>query len=495
MSFSWNQLLNHAWPQITLLATAFVCLVTAVSGSKRAFRVSALFALMGLVVAAWGFFQAWHSGQVFDLEVLHLDPFANALSLLATLITIVAVIYSFRYWENLPEPVTESIALMIFALFGISLMVSTTHLLTLILALEVMSLSLYVLVGSRRQDPKSSEGAMKYFLLGSMAAAFLLFGTSLLYGATANMDLRGIAEAFISSEQSLLFILGAILLLLGLAFKVAAVPLHFWAPDVYEGAPAPVTGFMAAGVKVAAFGALLRVLQVLVQWEGLPLSQIFIVLSVLTMVVGNLTALRQKSLKRILAYSSIAHAGYLLLGVAALLSENNIDNINLSPILFYLLAYALLTLGSFALLTLFSSQGREIDSLKDLRGLAGQHPFFAAALSVFLISLAGIPPTAGFFAKYGLFTLVIKADLFWPAVIGILTSAISLYYYLGPVVRMYFEEAEGEINLPQATWSIKVLVAILLVGVLYLGIFPGKTIELVKTAKIEMASALLGRSE
>lgn len=485
MSFSWNALLSEAWPQITLLGSAFLCLMSAVSGSKRAFRLSTLLALIGLGVAAWGFFSAWQSGQVFRLEVLHLDPFANALSLLATLITAVAVLYSFRYWENLSEPITEAVALMLFALLGMSLMVSTTHLLTLILSLEVMSLSLYVLVGCRRQDLKSSEAALKYFILGSVAAAFLLFGTSLLYGATGSMDLAGIMATYVGPEQSLLFRLGVVLLLAGFAFKLAAVPLHFWAPDVYAGAPAPITGFMAAGVKVAAFGALLRILQVLIQWEGLELAPIFTVLAVLTMVVGNFTALRQTSLKRILAYSSIAHAGYLFLGVAALLVMGEWNDSAFTPIIFYLAVYALLTLGAFALLTLFSSEGREVDTLQDLKGLASHHPFFAAALSIFLISLAGIPPTAGFFAKYGLFTLIMGSELYWPAAIGILSSAVSLYYYLGPVVRMYFEESEAEPFLPKASWVMKVLVIFLLSGVLYLGIFPGKALELASNARIQ----------
>ena len=268
------------------------------------------------------------------LGLLTFDPFGNFLSLLICLIGLATVILSFRYWEGQEEPVGEVIPLTIFAALGMTLMVATTNLLTLVLALEIMSLCLYVMVATRRLDPKASEASFKYFLLGSVAAAFMLFGISFLYGTTGTLDLSLMAKKMIRPDMALLFHVGAVLLLLGFAFKVAAAPFHFWAPDVYDGAPVPVTGFMATGVKVAAFGALIRVVQALVGWEVLSLQNILVGLSMATMVVGNLAALRQKSLKRIMAYSSIAHAGYILLGMAAMVEGSRLRLDAISPILF-----------------------------------------------------------------------------------------------------------------------------------------------------------------
>jgi NADH-quinone oxidoreductase subunit N len=477
VTLNWNALWFFAWPHLILVTAAFACLMFSVV-SRRGFRFSALLALGALLGAGYGFFLQWRSGTVQSIEVLYLDSMGNFLGALICLVGAITVLYSFKYWESMEEKVVEAIPLLLFSVVGMALMVATNHLLTLVLALELMSLCLYVLVGTRRRDPKSSEAAFKYFLLGSVAAAFMLFGISFLYGTTGTMSLEKISLTMIPADQSLLFKMGVLLLLLGFAFKVAAVPFHFWAPDVYDGSPAPVTGFMAAGVKVAAFGALLRILMAHVGWEALSLRPFLVGLSVATMVVGNLTALRQKSVKRIMAYSSIAHAGYLLLGLATLIEGTEFRSEGLSTILFYLTAYSLLTLGVFALLTLFSSRGREIGQLKDLSGLAGRHPAFAAALSIFLISLAGIPPSVGFFAKYYLFSQAVEVGLIWPAVLGIITSAISLFYYLGPVVRMYFMEAQGEDVLPPAGVGVKFLVVLLVIGVFYLGLFPNRVLEI-----------------
>jgi len=468
------QMMPQFWPLLVLAGGAFFSLITSVWGGRRSFRVTGLVALAVFVAAAYGFASMASPEFRIDSGILRFDSLGALLGFLICLIGAVTVLFSYRYWENMAEPIREVLPLIVFAALGMVLMVLTTHLLTLVLALELMSLCLYVLVGSRRSDPKSSEGAIKYFLLGSVAAAFLLFGISFLYGATGQMDLALMAQNPVPASMALLFQVGVMLLLLGLAFKVAAVPFHFWAPDVYDGAPAPVTGFMAAGVKVAAFGAWLRVLQVLVSWEVLELRTLLTGLALATMFVGNLTALRQRSFKRIMAYSSVAHAGYLLLGLATLVRGGHFDYEGMGVILFYLGTYALLTLGVFALLTLLSSQGKEVGDLSELNGLAYRRPWIAAALSIFLISLAGIPPTAGFVAKYFLFARAIDVGLVWPAVLGILTSAVSLYYYLGPVVQMYFHEAPEAAAAPAAGWGLKLLVSFLVIGAFYLGLFPGK---------------------
>lgn len=477
MNVSWENLWVSGWPFWVLLIGAFVSLMSSVVQGRWAFRLTGILAGLSFAAAGYGFFLGAQNGAAKSLSLLRVDPLGSFLGFLISIIALVSLMMSFRYWEEREEPLYEAIPLMVFAALGMCLMVATTHLLTLVLALELMSLSLYVLVGTRRQDPASSEAAMKYFILGSVAAAFLLFGVSFLYGTTGSLDLADFSGKMIHPDQAPLFQIGVLLVLLGLAFKVAAVPLHFWAPDAYDGAPAPVTGFMATGVKVAAFGALLRVLQVLVQWEALDLERWLGGLSLATMLVGNFTALRQKSIKRLMAYSSIAHAGYLLLGFTALVkgSEWNVEV--LSPILFYLAVYGMLTLGVFAVLTALCRSDREIHTLDDLNGLAERHPALAGALSVFLISLAGIPPTAGFFAKYLLFGQAIKSGLYLLAVLGILSSAASLYYYLAPVVRMFFRNRDARTLFPQMGWGVKALVFLLVLGAFYLGIFPGRVLN------------------
>ncbi|HEX5034964.1 MAG TPA: NADH-quinone oxidoreductase subunit N, partial [bacterium] len=352
-----------------------------------------------------------------------------------------------------------------------------------VLGLEILSLSLYALVGFRRYDPRSGEAAFKYFLLGSVATAFLLFGIAMLYGSTGTMDLAKLPQSLSDPALQPIYQLSALLILLGFAFKVAAVPFHFWAPDAYDGAPMPVTGFMAAGVKVAAFGALLRVMQAWAPSVSLPWQKWIVMLAFATMLIGNLVALRQKHLKRLMAYSSIAHAGYLLLGFATLVA-GGFRAEAISPILSYLAVYSLMTLGVFAVLTLLSSRGTEVNQLEDLDGLADRHPALAAALSVFLISLAGVPPTAGFLAKYYLFSQAIEVGLYPLAIAGILASAISLYYYLAPIVRMYFHHREKTLDVPRIGPAFKLLLALLVVGVFYLGLFPGKMVELSRSAEL-----------
>jgi NADH-quinone oxidoreductase subunit N len=478
------QLLALGWPLGILLLAALLSLATAVFPQKIRFPLTAMVAFLGFAISAFGFIVQWRQGNSIAIDLLVFDPFGNFLGVLVSLIGLVTTILSYPYLLSQEELIPEYFSLLLFAVSGMVLMVSTTQLLTFVLGLEVMSLSLYVLVGLRRLDELSGEAAFKYFLLGSVATAFLLFGISLFYGATGTLDLKALGSVAVHPDLQMIFKWGALLILLGFAFKVAAVPFHFWAPDAYDGAPYPVTGFMATGVKVAAFGALLRVVQALLPSDILPMPQFFIGLSLATMVVGNIAALGQRSLKRLMAYSSISHAGYLLLGVATVVRIGSFQETVLSPILYYLAAYGLLTLGVFAVLTLLSSRGTEINRLKDLDGLADQHPVLAATLGIFLISLAGIPPSAGFLAKYYLFSQAIKVGLYPLAIVGILASAISLYYYLGPVVRMYFRPGEKRLLLPSISPVYKILVTLLVIGVFYLGLLPQQPVAMTRATKI-----------
>lgn len=484
MTLDVRQLWDVAWPALSLLIGALASLFTAVFPARHQAKLTAVVAAVAFLLCAQGFYLQWEQGQALTLDLLVIDPFSLFLGTLICLIGFVTVLSAYPYWLSQSEPIPEFFSLLLFAAFGMVTMVMTTQLLVFVLGLEIMSLSLYALAGLRRYDPRSGEAAFKYFLLGSVATAFLLLGVSFFYGATGTLDLAKIPQTLANPEMAIVFKLGALLILLGFAFKVGAVPFHFWAPDAYDGAPMPVTGFMATGVKVAAFGSLIRVVLALQPQYELPLQRWIVMLSFATMVVGNLVALRQRHLKRIMAYSSIAHAGYLLLGVATLLGPEGFRGEALSPILFYLMVYSMLTLGVFTVLSILSSRGEEVNELQQLDGLSEKHPVLAAALSVFLISLAGVPPTAGFLAKYYLFSQAIEIGLFPLAIGGILSSAISLYYYLGPIVRMYFHSKEKVLQAPRMAPSLKLLLALMIAGVFYLGVYPKAALHITRFTRI-----------
>ncbi len=489
MNFELKTLLLEGWPMLVLLLTAFLAMVTAILPASIRLKATTFLVGLGFLVSLYGFVWEWAHGLPEQVDLLTIDPLGNFLGFVISLIGLITTVFSYRYLLSQKEPFPEFLVLMVFSAVGMVLMTMTTHLLTLVLSLEVMSLALYVLVGIRRQDVRSGEGAFKYFLLGSVATAFMLFGISLLYGATGTMNLNDLPSTL--PDPSLLIIarLGVLLIFLGFAFKVAAVPFHFWAPDVYEGAPVPITGFMATGVKVAAFGALLRFVLAMSAWPVLPLMQVLGMMSFATMVIGNILALRQKKLKRIMAYSSISHAGYLLLGFATLLPGGGFRAEAVAPILFYLFAYSLMTLGVFGVFTLLSSYGEEINTLQDLDGLSERHPFLAAFLSLFLISLAGIPPTIGFFAKYFMFAQAIQVGFYPLAIVGMLTSAISLYYYLAPVVRIYFHRSEKPVY-PRVSLQVGLIMVVMLFLNISLGIFPTSLLKMVQqTPLLQMISA------
>jgi len=371
--------------------------------------------------------------------------------------------------------VPELYPLVLFATVGMMVMVAATDLVTIFLGLETMSVALYVLAALQRRSMASNEAGFKYLILGAFSSAFLLYGMALLYGTTASTHLPTMAERVAdgSVETGALYWAGWGLLLVGLGFKVAMVPFHMWTPDVYEGSPAPMAGFMAAGVKAASFAALLRVM-----WVGMPgVGETWIpavsVLAVATMVVGNVLALAQTSLKRMLAYSAIAHAGYLLVGVVA--SQPSADDAAARGILFYLFVYALMNLGAFGLITLVSRADGERTQLSGFAGLARRNPVAAAAMAVFLLSLAGIPPTAGFWGKLYVF----EAGHVGMAVIAVLTSAVALYYYLRVIVIMYMREPGSE-RYEGDDAQVGATMVALAAAVVWVGLFPGPVTELAR---------------
>jgi len=386
---------------------------------------------------------------------------------------------------------SEFFPLVLWATVGAISLAAAGNLLSLFVGLETMSLGVYCMIALRRGSLKASEAALKYFLLGSFAAAIQLFGAGLLYGATGHTDLVGIGQAIHTigepgSTVNAPFVLVAMVMsIVGLAFKVGAVPFHMWTPDAYEGAPTPTTTYMAVALKSAAFAVLMRVLVVsfgdarLASW-GTGWPPIVALIALLSMTVGNFVAGRQDSVKRMLAYSSIAHAGYALVGVAALIGSPGAA----SSVSFYLLTYTVSTAGAFGALILCGSRGREAVSYEDLAGVGRRHPAAALAFSLFLVSLAGIPPAAGFFGKLYVFSAAIDSGLYWLTVLGLLNSAVGAYYYVRVMVYMYFREpaAGAPLAVPMRSGLVNAAILLAAVGVLVLGIFPGWALQMVASA-------------
>ena len=385
---------------------------------------------------------------------------------------------------------TEVFPLVLFALGGMMIFPAAGDLLTLFVALEVLSLPLYLLSGmARRRRLLSQEASMKYFLLGAFASAFFLFGTALLYGFAGSVRLADIAAATSTVVgMDALLLAGVLLLMVGLLFKVGAVPFHSWTPDVYQGAPTPITGFMAACTKIAAFGAILRIVYVVVpplEWDVMPLLW---AIAVLTMVVGTVVAIVQTDIKRMLAYSSIAHAGFVLVGVVALTSSG------ISSVLFYLLAYGLSTIGAFAIVSLVREVNAgpggavvaEATHVSQWSGLGQRHPVLAASFALFLLSFAGIPLTAGFTGKFAVFSAAVEGGLTWLAVVGVVVSAAAVFFYARIIVLMFFTDPAGTAG--ETTTVVRsegfttVAIAVGVIGTILLGVLPSPVLDLLADA-------------
>ena len=397
------------------------------------------------------------------------DDFALFFQALILGIALLAVLFSPSYLRATGIDRGEYYALLLFSVVGMLGLVSCLELVSIFVALEIMSVAVYALAGLHRDRAESREASMKYFITGAFSSAFFLYGVALLYGISGSTWLMRIAPALHpSSESAALGVLGVALLLVGFGFKVASVPFHMWVPDVYEGAPTTVTALMSAGVKAAAFGAFLRVFLVPLAAVSAQWRPAVAVLAVVSMVLGNLGALAQSNLKRMLAYSSIAHAGYLLTAVVAA------PGVAAEAVLFYLVAYAAVNLGGFgALAALANSEGREPLSLDDLAGLAERRPVLAAALTVFLISLTGVPVSAGFVGKFYLFNAAVSAGYAGLAVVGVLMSVVSAYYYLRVVVVMYMREPIAADTWAPVTGAARLALALSAAVVLGLGVYPG----------------------
>jgi NADH-quinone oxidoreductase subunit N len=401
-----------------------------------------------------------------------LDNYSLFLSIVFSIAGILTVLLSLNYLRDRQIDKFEFFPLLLLSISGMTLMSSVNDFVVLFIALELLSIPLYILAGFARPETRSEEAAVKYFMLGAFASAFLIFGIALVYGGTGTTLFLEISEGASSGDLPLT-LAGLGLILVGLGFKVAAVPFQMWTPDVYEGAPTPVTGFMSVGAKAAGFAALGRVLLLTLPSFSADWVPIVAALAALTLILGNLVAVVQDNIKRMLAYSSIAHAGYLMMGVAAH------NDRGLAALLFYLFAYAFTNLGAFAVLAMMARREGEDLSFAAYSGLAKRQPWVAAAMALFMFSLTGIPPTGGFVGKYYIFWATVEARLAWLAVLGVLTSVVSAYFYLRVVVSMYLSEPSSQtpVRLYPTLATALFLAAI---ATLILGLWPNPVLDMAR---------------
>ena len=397
--------------------------------------------------------------------------YASFLAVVFCLSGILSMLFSAGYLSGQGIEKGEYYVLMLLAIAGMILMASAADLVMFFLGLELMSICFYVLAGFSRSNLLSNEAGLKYFLLGSFATGFLLYGIALIYGSTGTTSIPAMVAAAAGHAGEPLFLIGLALLLIGLAFKVAAVPFHMWVPDVYEGAPTTVTGFMSTGGKAAAFSAFLLVFAPTVVGTIASVREVLAAIAVLSMVVGNVIAIAQTSVKRMLAYSSIAHAGYLLVGVVA----GNAAGQN--GVLFYLLAYTIMNVAAFGIVSILETREGKHLTFGEYEGLSTRQPLLAAMMALFMFSLAGIPPFAGFFGKYYVFAGAIEAGYTWLAIVGVIMSVVSAYYYLRLSMVMYFREGVPGLVSPAPALAMVALVLSAL-GVIGLGLFPSAVVHL-----------------
>jgi len=462
--------LSSIGPWLTLTVTAILILMLDALSPKVRKAYFSQFSLVGLGLAAFQTFCLWNRSGTDFARMVYLDNFAFFFYLVFILGTALTVLMSRHYLEDYGKNLGEYYALLLFATVGMMLMAAGSHFIMIFLGLEVMSIAVYVLAGLFREDVKSNEAALKYLLLGAFSSAFLLFGMAMLYGAaggTLFLDEVAVRLATPAAMANPLTLMAVALLIVGFGFKVASVPFHMWTPDVYEGAPTSITAFMAVGVKAAAFAAFARVFFLAFPALKVDWHIVLWVLAVGTMTLGNVVAIAQTNIKRMLAYSSIAHAGYLLV---ALVAANQLGAVSL---MYYLLAYTLMNLGAFGVVILVGRKKDSYLNIYDYSGLGFQHPALAASMALFMFALAGIPPTAGFVGKFYIFSAAVQAGYIWLAIIGVMNSLVSVYYYLRITVLMYMRPAEADLGPVTFTPALTAVLIVTALGVLWIGIFPG----------------------
>jgi NADH-quinone oxidoreductase subunit N len=466
-------------PSLVLVCFGMGLLLINVFLPRGTTRPAVWISLVGLAAAAVVTMQGWGNPQYGFSDAVALDNFATFFNITFLISAGLTILMSDDYLRREGYPVGEYYPLILFATAGAMWMASGTDMMTIFLGLEVMSISLYVLAGFFRNQVASNEAGLKYFLLGAFSTGFLLYGIALIYGVTGSTRLTEIG-VYLNSHASLLSnpmtLAGMALLSIGFLFKLGAAPFHMWVPDVYQGAPTPITAFMSAGPKAAAFAAFLRIMEYCFFSLKPEWTMLLWVLAVLTMTIGNVIAISQTNIKRMLAYSSISHAGYALVGMVAA------NEIGYSGVLFYMLAYTFMNIGAFAVLVLVGKQGEENLTLEGFSGLGYKRPLLGVAMSIFLFSLMGLPPTAGFAGKFYIFAGAIKAGYVWLAILGVLNSAVSLYYYLRVMVYMYFRDPVEDYAWVSIPVSVLATIILAVIGSLYLGILPNDVMAMAKMA-------------
>jgi len=484
-------------PETITASVAVLIMMIDALARKIERRVAGVVSLLGLAVAAAAVISLWgRAGETSFKGMIITDDFRLFFAMIFLIATFLTVLISLRWVEDEGLPVGEYFALLMFAATGMLLMSAANDLVMIFLGLEITSISTYVLCGYRRRDLRSNESAMKYFILGSFSTAFLLYGMAFVYGATANptahpvattnltLIRERIASGALYSPEMLMA--GAAMMIVGFGFKVATAPFHIWSPDVYEGAPTPVTALLSTGSKAAAFASFSRVfiLTFAVTSIGLTsdamrslqssVTDALVIMAILTMTIGNLVAIVQSNIKRMLAYSSIAHAGYALVGLIAN---------DWRAVAFYLLSYVLINLGAFGVIGLIARRGDKRVEISDYAGIGFQALGLSSALSLFLLSLAGIPLTGGFMAKLLVFKSAWSAGFHVLVVIAVINSAISWYYYLRVIVAMFFAEPAAGFKAPAIARSMAAALLLTILGTLYLGILPGRILDKLERAR------------
>jgi NADH-quinone oxidoreductase subunit N len=461
------------WGSLLLLIDVFAI-------GKDNKRVTAYLAMAGLVAAALAGIPLWNLNATTFSGMIALDNFALTLIWIFAIIGVFSIALAIDYLPRQGIEEGEFYPLVLFAIGGMMLLAQGTDLIVLFLGLELLSITLYILTGFAYPRVTSEEAAMKYLILGAFAAGFFVYGIALIYGASGSSSFTAIAAALSdgSADRSLLMI-GAGLVLVAFGFKTSLVPFQFWTPDVYEGAPTPVAAFMSVGTKGAAFAALIRIVTLALPELSFFWQPLLATLATLTMLVGNLGALVQQNVKRMLAYSSVGHAGYILLSVLAI-GERGTE-----AFLFYLLAYALTNLGAFAVVIALEQRGEALWNIGDFDGLFRRYPGLALAMAVFMLSLAGVPPLAGFFAKLYIFTAAYDAGWGFLVLIGVITSAIAAAFYVRVVVRMFMAEP-GRDTQPEVYRGLQISIAIAAVAVLLIGLLPAPINSLIEQSLIAL---------
>ena len=467
-------------PEIVLTVVATLIMVLDGFVREGEGRIFGHLSIAGLLAALWGAVLAYQNQGAAFSGMLLVDGFATFFRVLVIVTGIVTVLCSYQYLKRERANEGEYCALLLFSIAGQCIMASANELIMIFIGLEISSIATYVLAGYFRDDKRNNEAALKYFLLGSFATAFLLYGIAWIYGSTGTTNLTQIRQSLLNptaSTSGVVVGIAAALMFVGFAFKVSAAPFQVWAPDVYQGAPAPITGFMSVGPKAAAFAIFLRVYMTAFEpianrWEPFVWSS-----ALLTMVIGNLAALSQTNIKRLLAYSAIAHAGYVMVAIAAH------SQIGIEAAMFYLAAYGLTNLGAFAVITHFVRKGEQYTNVEDLAGLGWKQPLTAALFSIFLLSLIGVPLTGGFFGKFYIFKAALDSHMVWLTVLGLLNSAVAAYYYLRILVVMYFKEpGEATDSLPALSGGVQVALWSAALGTLLLGIFPSVVLDFIRAS-------------